>query len=263
MSVACTSCRVQMSARRASHEPLPNGNAPTRGYSRLDHVLSVGYNKPSPPAEVAAFRWPWDRDEEGEEAVRFRRDFRKTLRTSLPSDTLPRLLVRLMDSPSLNLFNLRLDGTDCKTLAPYLGFKGSDYELYMGRNQIGDDGAAALLAAMIANSEKGVAVLDLDLSYTGIGDVTATELAALLLRMPRMKVLRIEGNEITDKGATAIANAIKFNTLDELYMGDNFLTEDGAATVNTAARKRLRTNRPLKYQAYPVLPFEDERTRGR
>merc|ERR1711937_80282 len=186
---------------------------------------------------------------EGEEAVRFRRDFRKTLRTSLPSDTLPRLLVRLMDSPSLNLFNL--------------GLEGSDYELYMGRNQIGDDGAAALLAAMIANSEKGVAVLDLALSYTGIGDVTATELAALLLRMPRMKVLRIEGNEITDKGATAIANAIKFNTLDELYMGDNFLTEDGAATVNPAARKRLRTNRPLKYQAYPVLPFEDERTRGR
>ncbi|EOD05795.1 hypothetical protein EMIHUDRAFT_466011 [Emiliania huxleyi CCMP1516] len=82
-------------------------------------------------------------------------------------------------------------------------------ELYLGYNQIGDEGCNTLAAAL---GKEGAAprLEELYLSYNKIGDEGCKALTAALKEggAPRLKMLYLEGNTIGDHGCKALAAAL-------------------------------------------------------
>jgi hypothetical protein len=85
--------------------------------------------------------------------------------------------------------------------------------LYLGTNNIGDDGARHLAAAL----ERNNALQVLDLAGNNIGDYGARHLAAALERNVTLRELFLYGNNIGEAGAAALRAVLGTNcTLDVL-----------------------------------------------
>ena len=85
---------------------------------------------------------------------------------------------------------------------------------------------------------------EVELNELGLGDEEARQIAPALMD-PTTLVLFLDliGNGIGDEGATAIANALEFNsTLEELLFDDNIIGVGGA----TAIAEALKTNSTLQ-----------------
>lgn len=95
-------------------------------------------------------------------------------------------------------------------------------------NAVGDSGARALaasprLAALLAGSGT------LDLSHTGLNPAGLRTLLGDD-RLAVVRTLRLDGNQLGDTGAAALA-AAKLPQLRELYLAGNNITDDGAAAL--------------------------------
>lgn len=86
--------------------------------------------------------------------------------------------------------------------------------LYLGKNQIGSEGAAAL--------SRLTQLQVLDLHYNAIGCDGATHLATDLLPHSKLQSLILKGNDIHDEGLKRLAIALRTNTsLQSLDLSEN------------------------------------------
>ncbi len=105
--------------------------------------------------------------------------------------------------------------------------------LDLGGNQIGDDGVRALAKSMDL-------VKTLNLSWCGIGSAGAKFLAAGLKRKSNgMTNLQVQGNELGDVGARALAKALRNSssrkaTIERIDLGSNGVGDKGATGLAEA-----------------------------
>lgn len=89
--------------------------------------------------------------------------------------------------------------------------------LYLGNNQIADDGARQL-ALSIESSTLAV----LGLSKNSIADLGAQHRGGMLEKNRHLTVIGLENNEIGDRRGERLANALKYNNdLIRLYLDGN------------------------------------------
>ncbi|CAF4888973.1 unnamed protein product, partial [Rotaria socialis] len=89
----------------------------------------------------------------------------------------------------------------------YCGYRPTLTKLYVGENQISDNGAQ--LFAEVLKTNKTLTVLDLEKNT--ITDNGAHQLAEALKTNKVLTVLGLNGNQITDDGAQKLADALKTN----------------------------------------------------
>ncbi|KAF2975821.1 hypothetical protein EK904_001380 [Melospiza melodia maxima] len=112
--------------------------------------------------------------------------------------------------------------------------------LHLQENTIGDEGMAALSAALKVNTT----LADLHLQAASVGTAGAQALAEALMVNKSLQVLDLRGNSLGPAGAKAVANALKVNrSLRRLNLQENALGMDGAICIATA----LRGNHGLTY----------------
>ncbi|KFP42030.1 Protein NLRC3, partial [Chlamydotis macqueenii] len=112
--------------------------------------------------------------------------------------------------------------------------------LSLQENAIGDEGMAALSAALKVNTT----LADLHLQVASIGAAGAQALAEALMVNKSLQILDLRGNSIGVTGAKAMANALRVNrSLRRLNLQENSLGMDGAICIATA----LKGNHGLTY----------------
>uniref|UniRef100_A0A8D0FAP1 NLR family CARD domain containing 3 n=1 Tax=Strix occidentalis caurina TaxID=311401 RepID=A0A8D0FAP1_STROC len=112
--------------------------------------------------------------------------------------------------------------------------------LSLQENAIGDEGMAALSAALKVNTT----LADLHLQEASVGAAGAQALAEALMFNKSLQILDLRGNFIGVTGAKAMANALKVNrSLRRLNLQENSLGMDGAICIATA----LKGNHGLTY----------------
>ena len=106
-------------------------------------------------------------------------------------------------------------------------------KLWLGWNQISDEGATALAHAMKGNTTLRLLSLD----HNKISDEGVTALAQALKGNATLQTLWLGWNQISDEGATALAHAMKGNTtLQELYLHNNQISDEGATALAHAMK---------------------------
>jgi hypothetical protein len=128
-----------------------------------------------------------------------------------------------------------LTAVDCKVIAHLIAanFMPVVTILDLGHNNIGDEGAIAIVEAL-----KVTAVLTkLELYGNNIGVDGAKAIAEALKVNAVMTELELCGNKIGDEGAEAIAEALKVNAvLTELQLGGNTIGDEGAIAIAEALK---------------------------
>lgn len=123
--------------------------------------------------------------------------------------------------------------------------RNNDYvkEVNVGWNTFGMKGAEALVHGMVGEGQKNV-VQYLNLQYCYLQDDGAKEIAKLIeANLPDLTKLNISGNEISDAGGVAIANALAKNTtLRNINMSHNPFKEQTADALGEA----LLQNKAIK-----------------
>ncbi|CAK0835981.1 unnamed protein product [Prorocentrum cordatum] len=156
----------------------------------------------------------------------------------LASVALPRL-------QSLDLSGNNVGDEGAAALAAALRAPGalpSLQKLDLRSNNVGDEGAAALAAALRAPGALP-RLQELDLSHNRVGDEGAAALAAALRApgaLPRLQVLDLRSNRVGDEGAAALAAGLRalgaLPSLQELHLGGNSVGAEGAAALAAALR---------------------------
>jgi len=91
------------------------------------------------------------------------------------------------------------------------------------------------LCAALAESPGPLPLTELDLSDTGLGDLGASALAAVLSELPYLSKLLLQQSGLTDVGATALAHALTSHaTITHLDCSGNAIGDAGAATLASA-----------------------------
>ena len=110
--------------------------------------------------------------------------------------------------------------------------------LSLDQNAIGNEGAAAIGGALVANA----ALLSVDLSYNRIGTAGTEALAAGVGANRALRELWLSSNGVGDAGAVALSAMLRNNTaLRTLALWDSGVSCDGADAIERA----LRVNRAL------------------
>jgi hypothetical protein len=122
--------------------------------------------------------------------------------------------------------------------------------LFLGNNNIGDEGARALAAALDNNAT----LTRLDLDGNNIGAEGARALAAALDKNATLTTLFLGNNNIGDEGARALAAALDTNhTLQVLDLGHDLYDDGVTADITNLVADRLRVNKlALKVPAWIV-----------
>ena len=158
---------------------------------------------------------------------------------------------------SLSLGNVALDADGAASLVAALRSHVSLQRIDLEWNHLDDAGAALVGEAVAA---LGSVLRSLGLGRNAIGDAGAASLAALggLLRSSDMLTsLRLEGNEIGAAGAASLAEALRFNTrLTSLGLELNPVGPQGGQRLSTV----LLTNRHLADLAISDAELGDEGT---
>ncbi len=97
--------------------------------------------------------------------------------------------------------------------------------------EIGPAGVAAVLASSALPR-----VNEIDLSGNRIGSEGATALAAVKQLPPALHVLHLGDADLHDVAVTLLGAAPAFRTLRELWLNDNAVTPNGAATLRRALK---------------------------
>lgn len=102
--------------------------------------------------------------------------------------------------------------------------------LYLGGNCLGDDGAKAIAAQFLASARR---LRKLDLRYNDI-QVAGMQAICEALLESNVEYLYLEGNQVGNDGAKALANLLEqqalseCNALREVFLGANKIQADGA-----------------------------------
>ena len=116
---------------------------------------------------------------------------------------------------------------------------GAIVDANLGKNEIGNDGAAAIGAGLVSNES----LQYLNLDGNCIGSRGMFSMAGALQTNASLTRLFIEGNCIRDEGAIALAQALKTNTSVRIInVNDNDIGPDGAGALG----KTLEVNAVLK-----------------
>ena len=108
--------------------------------------------------------------------------------------------------------------------------------LYLGRNSVGKDGAAALANALKAGGNSTLEALYLGGNRLAVEG--AQRIAHMLTFNQTLTVLDLSHNQLGDDGITAVASALPRNhTLATLSLASNGTTERGAANLNESLVK--------------------------
>ncbi|KAF9576916.1 hypothetical protein EC968_000041 [Mortierella alpina] len=119
-----------------------------------------------------------------------------------------------------------------KGAQPLAGALSALNDLDLRHDQIGDNGAQALSAAL-----KNSALTALDLRYNRIGDNGAQALSDALMKNSTLTTLYLSGNSFGDKGAQALSEALmKNSTLTTLYLSGNSFDVNGAQALSEALK---------------------------
>ncbi|KAJ8607619.1 hypothetical protein CTAYLR_005759 [Chrysophaeum taylorii] len=111
--------------------------------------------------------------------------------------------------------------------------------LYLGENNVGEDGAKAV-SEMLLNSS--TTLNKLDLSSNEIGDEGAVALLDSLKTNKALKVLYLSRNKISDNGAADMMRLLEENddVLEELDLRGNKITHEAETSVRAAAPQTLK-----------------------
>mmetsp|Transcript_6230 Transcript_6230/g.9110 ORF Transcript_6230/g.9110 Transcript_6230/m.9110 type:complete len:294 (+) Transcript_6230:60-941(+) len=119
-------------------------------------------------------------------------------------------------------------------------------QVYLGGNGLGDVGLKAISDLFLSSSL--CSIIKLDLRYNDIGHRGAAAISAALVSSADkkcccLKYLYMEGNQLGDAGASALAGALEDpnSTVQELFLGANQIGPQGAASLSQA----LLTNTSL------------------
>lgn len=136
-----------------------------------------------------------------------------------------------------NIFGSTLDFS-----GSWVGYLGNTFRLghctrnrsYVDVTPLVDWGMLALLEIALSWQPE-----TLDLSHGNFGDNAVEALAAALHKMPKLKTLNLNNNRIRDKGAAALAKALKKTKLTELYICCNDFRQTGFDNLMTAWGDRV------------------------
>ena len=150
------------------------------------------------------------------------------------------LAAALQNNPDLQTLELgynNLGKEGAKEVAAAVKFHPSLSTLRMGWCQIGEEGAAEFAEALRFNEH----LTCLDLRGNGLGDKGLGAFASIIqaVGFEKLEELDLSYNEIRDRGAFTLANAMKANpkelSLERMSLGNNYLTEFGKAAIDEAA----------------------------
>jgi Ran GTPase-activating protein (RanGAP) involved in mRNA processing and transport len=138
--------------------------------------------------------------------------------------------------------------------------------LKLGYNSIGDNGAAIIASSASTNGRHHQSLTVLDLGFNDIGDEGCTALSInMLAGNHTLRNLFLSGNQITDKGATALAGAILHGcSLSRLHLSANKLGTSGIKVLAQAiAEAESRVQNLLQRQGgiklgYTIKPVTME-----
>eukprot|EP00039_Didymoeca_costata_P030174 m.28203 g.28203 ORF g.28203 m.28203 type:complete len:291 (+) comp7982_c0_seq1:220-1092(+) len=109
--------------------------------------------------------------------------------------------------------------------------KSNIEELYLWKNDIGDEGAAKIAQHLKHHPTLRV----LYVGYNNIGDRGCLHMAKLIELSDKIETLDLRGNSIGPDGAKALAAAIAKNkSLKKLYLFNNKIDDKGAAAIQEA-----------------------------
>jgi len=108
-------------------------------------------------------------------------------------------------------------------------------ELYMGDNNIGDDGITAIAGSLSSSSITELYVEGCGITFTGV-----RSLAAALSTNQNIKRLRLWGNQITVDGAHLIMESAMKNGVCEYVGIDNKYKDDEVKNMRTILNDRSR-----------------------
>jgi Ran GTPase-activating protein (RanGAP) involved in mRNA processing and transport len=150
------------------------------------------------------------------------------------------LAAALQNNPDLQTLELgynALGKEGAKEVAAAVKFHPSLRTLRLGWCQIGEEGAAEFAEALRFNEH----LTCLDLRGNGLGDKGVGAFASIIqaVGFEKLEELDLGYNEIRDRGAFTMANAMKANpkelSLERMCLGNNYLTEFGKAAIDEAA----------------------------
>ena len=100
--------------------------------------------------------------------------------------------------------------------------------------QAGLQGATALASSLTKRALPSLLWLELDKNE--LGDAELAALAPALRQLPKLKVLWLDGNNITDRGLASLLAPGVLPSLEQLYLQDCWVTDEGCATLASALR---------------------------
>lgn len=174
----------------------------------------------------------------------------KNLLYSEPQTAIHALAELLRYKPSLSILDIggnQLTGPSAKILATAMVSHQALRQVYLGQNDIGDEGAIAL-AEVLGSGNSKIGYMDVSYNNIGrnVGQSGAKALAVALAVNSSLKVLNLTGNAVGDEGAMVLAQTLGASDtpLEELYLGDNAIGVEGVMEI-LAALKHNRTLRIL------------------
>ena len=139
--------------------------------------------------------------------------------------------VDLSSLTAVDLTNRGVKARDVMALSPLLRVSTTLRSLKLGYNNLQDDGAYAVAAAL----ECQASLLALDLGFNSIGDTGAAALGRSLVVNSTLRTLCLSGNTIGPAGAESMASGLGRNaTLEVLHLTGNSLGGGGASMLSNA-----------------------------
>ena len=142
----------------------------------------------------------------------------------------------------LHLQDNKITAEGMTVLAPALKDNAKLRALYLHGNHFSDKGIYELIQVLMSNNNT---LEILGLNSTGLTDVGAEDLSAMLQQNKALKRLQLEGNQIDTRGMLHLCEALTNDntTLEQLEMADNKLVTDSSVDYLV---KMIQTNRSLK-----------------
>ena len=138
-----------------------------------------------------------------------------------------------------------LNDTSGEYVAKILDENCTLQELYLGENNLGDEGVASIVKKMIQNNAV-TAIWHLDLRSNNITSTGAMSLQGLIIHHATLRSLELSDNEIGDSGLMALSRGLQQTThrplLHRLNVQSNLITNDSGPTIAAM----LRSNRSLQ-----------------
>ena len=136
----------------------------------------------------------------------------------------------------LNLSRNQLSDDGAAAISDGLKSNGLLQELCVSQNEITDEGAKMIAEAIQVNT----ALQKLDISYNEISDDGAATISDGLKCNISLQELNMSYNKITNEGAKMIGEAIKENkTLQKLNIHENSISDDGATAISDGLKYNI------------------------